>query len=93
MLIRLLGVRFSHLVRGVQQLDLFEDTPEMVKLYLAMDKLRGRYGRKAIRRAVGVPTRKEIAARAEKETGAAVEEEIRNEMEAKVKGNRYGMVG
>ena len=27
MLIRLIGVRFSHLVRGVQQLDMFDDTP------------------------------------------------------------------
>ena len=31
MLIRLIGVRFSHLVRGVQQLDMFDDTPEKVK--------------------------------------------------------------
>ena len=29
------------------------DTPEMVNLYLAMDKLRNRYGRDAIGRAVG----------------------------------------
>jgi len=63
MLIRLIGVRFSHLVRGVQQLNMFEDTPEMVRLYLAMDKLRRRYGRKAVKRAVGVPTREEIEAR------------------------------
>lgn len=60
MLIRLIGVRFSHLVRGVQQLNMFEDTPEMVRLYLAMDKLRRRYGRKAVIRAAGVPTREEM---------------------------------
>ena len=53
MLIRLIGVRFTHMVQGVQQLDMFEDTPEMVNLYLAMDKLRNRYGRDAIGRAVG----------------------------------------
>jgi DNA polymerase-4 len=96
MLTRLISVRFSHLVRGVQQLNMFEDTPEMIKLYLAMDKLRRRYGRKAIRRAVGVPTREEVEAiiRAETETGfERIEEEIRNKMAAKVKGNRYGMVG
>ncbi len=29
MLIRLLGVRLSHLVQGFQQIDLFEDTAEM----------------------------------------------------------------
>jgi DNA polymerase-4 len=54
MLIRLIGVRFSHLVSGVQQLNMFEDTPEMVKLYLALDNLRNRFGRKSVRRAVGL---------------------------------------
>lgn len=63
MLIRLIGVRLSHLVRGVQQLNMFEDTPEMVKLYLAMDKLRERYGRNAVKRAVGVMTKEEIEER------------------------------
>jgi DNA polymerase-4 len=54
MLIRLIGVRFSHLVGGSQQLDLFEDTPEQTSLYQAMDSIRLRYGRKAVMRAVGV---------------------------------------
>jgi len=54
MLIRLIGVRFSHLVQGTQQLDLFEDTPKTVNLYKAMDKLRNRYGKKSVRRAVGM---------------------------------------
>ncbi|MFH1000255.1 MAG: DNA polymerase IV [Bacteroidota bacterium] len=54
MLIRLIGVRFSHLVNGVQQLNLFEDTPEMIRLYLALDRLKKRYGSKIVRRAVGV---------------------------------------
>jgi len=53
MLIRLIGVRFSHLVQGVQQLNMFEDTPKTVNLYKAMDTLRNRYGRRSIRRAVG----------------------------------------
>ncbi len=56
MLIRLVGVRFSHLVRGVQQLDIFDDTPEKIKLYLAMDNIRMRFGRDAVRRASGVMT-------------------------------------
>jgi DNA polymerase-4 len=56
MLIRLIGVRFSHLVRGVQQLDIFDDTPEKVSLYLAMDKIRRRFGKNAVRRAAGVMT-------------------------------------
>ena len=54
MLIRLIGVRFSQLVGGSQQLDLFEDTPEQTSLYQAMDSIRLRYGKKAVRRAVGV---------------------------------------
>lgn len=56
MLIRLVGVRFSHLVRGVQQLDIFDDTPEKINLYLAMDRIRRRFGRDAVCRASGVMT-------------------------------------
>ncbi|MCF8351524.1 MAG: DNA polymerase IV [Bacteroidales bacterium] len=54
MLIRLIGVRFSHLVQGSQQLNMFEDSQEMVSLYQAMDKVRMRFGQKYLRRAVGV---------------------------------------
>jgi len=54
MLIRLIGVKFSYLVQGVQQLNMFEDTPKSVNLYKAMDKLRNRYGESSIRRAVGM---------------------------------------
>jgi DNA polymerase-4 len=57
MLIRLIGVRFSHLVQGVQQLNMFEDTPKTVNLYKAMDKLRNRYGRRSVQRAVGMSKR------------------------------------
>ncbi|MBP9789416.1 MAG: DNA polymerase IV, partial [Bacteroidia bacterium] len=53
MLIRLIGVRFSHLVGGGQQINLFEDSEEMVKLYQAMDRMRKRYGETSIQRAVG----------------------------------------
>ncbi|MCX6233568.1 MAG: DNA polymerase IV [Bacteroidetes bacterium] len=52
MLVRLIGVRFSHLVPGVQQLNLFESTPEMTSLYMAMDKIRNRYGRHVLKRAI-----------------------------------------
>jgi len=54
MLIRLIGVRFSHLVSGTQQLNLFDDTPEMINLYQAMDRIRLRFGAKAIRHAVSL---------------------------------------
>ena len=59
MLIRLIGVRLSHLVTGVQQINMFEDTPEMISLYQAVDRMRLRYGRKAVVRAVGVGTQDE----------------------------------
>lgn len=52
MLIRLIGVKFSHLVRGTPQLNLFEDTPELVHLYQEIDKMRKRYGRNIISRGV-----------------------------------------
>jgi DNA polymerase-4 len=54
MLIRLIGIRFSHLVGGAQQIDMFDDTPEMTALYMAIDKVRKKYGSKTVRRAVGM---------------------------------------
>ena len=74
MLIRLVGVRFSGLVRGVQQLDLFEDTSEMVKLYLAMDSLRKRFGARSVRRASGIQMQE-------------LEEKIREEQEREQQRN------
>lgn len=52
MLIRLIGVKFNHLIRGTPQLNLFEDTPEMVKLYQEIDRMRQRYGKDAVGRAI-----------------------------------------
>lgn len=54
MLVRLIGVKFSHLVGGSHQINLFEDSEEMIKLYQAMDKMRKRFGSDAIQRAVSV---------------------------------------
>lgn len=53
-LIRLIGVKFSKLVQGKTQIDLFSDTEEMINLYESLDKIRKRFGDKAILRAVGV---------------------------------------
>ncbi|MCK4746571.1 MAG: hypothetical protein KAT15_06040, partial [Bacteroidales bacterium] len=36
------------------------DTPEMIRLYLALDKLRYRYGRKSVLRAVGISNREKM---------------------------------
>jgi DNA polymerase-4 len=51
-LIRLVGVRLSALVRGSYQISLFEDTPAMISLYQAMDRIRNRYGSSAVQRAI-----------------------------------------
>ncbi|TCN51130.1 DNA polymerase IV [Flavobacterium circumlabens] len=53
MRIRLIGIRFSGLVRGTYQIDLFEDTQEMLSLYAAMDKMKNRYGFDAVMRCAG----------------------------------------
>lgn len=54
MLIRLIGIKFSHLVSGVQQINMFEDEPETISLYQAMDRIRNRFGIKAITRAAAI---------------------------------------
>ncbi|PIF33272.1 DNA polymerase-4 [Flavobacterium sp. 9] len=53
MRLRLIGIRFSGLVRGTYQIDLFEDTEEMLSLYAAMDKMKSRYGFDAVMRCAG----------------------------------------
>ncbi len=54
LLVRLVGIRFSHLVSGNYQIDLFDDTEEIVNLYHAMDTIRERYGDKSVIRASGL---------------------------------------
>lgn len=54
LLIRLLGIRFTHLIPGNYQISLFEDTPEMIKLYQAIDSVKKRFGEKTLMRAAGV---------------------------------------
>ncbi len=57
MRIRLIGVRFTGLVRGNLQISLFEDTEEMVALYQAMDWIKNRFGCAAVGRASGFSTK------------------------------------
>jgi DNA polymerase IV len=52
MLIRLIGVRFSKLVPGSPQLNMFEESTQLVNLYQAMDRIRMKYGQKIVRRGV-----------------------------------------
>jgi DNA polymerase IV len=53
-LVRLIGVKFSHLVQGGHQIDLFEDEERIINLYQAMDKMRDKYGDRAVVRAAGL---------------------------------------
>jgi len=53
-LIRLIGVRLSNLVSGFTQIDLYEDTEEMINLYQSLDRIRNRYGFKAIMRSINM---------------------------------------
>jgi DNA polymerase IV len=54
LLVRLVGVRFSHLVSGGHQINIFEDDEKILSLYHAMDKLRERFGDRAVIRASGM---------------------------------------
>jgi DNA polymerase-4 len=57
-LVRLIGVQCSHLVEGGYQMQLFEDSEEMINLYKAMDKLRAKYkDSRLIKRAIGMDLR------------------------------------
>lgn len=53
MRIRLIGLRFTDLVHGSHQMNLFEDTEEQMSLYQTMDYLKNRFGADALGRASG----------------------------------------
>lgn len=89
MLIRLVGVRFSGLIRGTQQLNLFEDTSEMVHLYLAVDRMRRRFGADALQRASGIQLR-DLEARQEENAAQKALPDPRNRQQVdNLKNRRY----
>jgi DNA polymerase-4 len=51
MLIRLVGVNYSHIVGGHYQIDLFADDEKLLNLYQAMDRVRSRFGESSLMRA------------------------------------------
>jgi DNA polymerase-4 len=53
-LVRMLGVRFSHLIPGVRQIDLFRDTQEDIQLHTAIDSIKRQFGEGKVIRAGGV---------------------------------------
>lgn len=54
LLVRLIGVNFSHLVEGGHQINLFEDCDKVINLYQAMDRIRRRYGSRSVVNASGL---------------------------------------
>ena len=54
LLVRLIGVRFSHLVEGGHQINLFEDNEKHINLSQAIDTMRERYGDRAVISAGGM---------------------------------------
>lgn len=57
LLVRLIGVKYSYLVSGGYQINLFDDTEERISLYQAMDRMRLRYGDRAVVSAAGMMAR------------------------------------
>lgn len=54
LLVRLIGVKFSHLVEGGHQIHLFEDNEKYLNLSQAIDNMRERYGDRAVINAAGM---------------------------------------
>ena len=54
LLVRLIGIRFSHLVSGNYQINMFEDSERQLNLYKALDHIRERYGDRSVIRAVAM---------------------------------------
>ena len=52
-LVRLVGIRFTDLITGTYQINLFEDTQENIRLYQAIDSVKKQYGEKYLMRAAG----------------------------------------
>lgn len=53
-LIRLIGVRFTHLIPGTYQINLFDDTQENIKLYKAIDSVKRQFGERLITKGAGL---------------------------------------
>ncbi|MBV8253832.1 MAG: DNA polymerase IV [Chitinophaga sp.] len=64
LLVRLIGVRFSHLVQGNHQISLFDDSQEMIALYQAIDQIKNRFGWEFLMKGTNVlPPDKKMLAR------------------------------
>jgi DNA polymerase-4 len=57
--VRLLGVRFSHMIPITTQMSLFENNVEKLNLYKAVDDIKDRFGSKIVKKAVNSEPEKE----------------------------------
>ena len=55
--VRLLGVRFSHMIPITTQMSLFENNVEKLQLYKAVDDIKERFGSKMVAKAVTAPSK------------------------------------
>jgi len=55
LLVRLIGVRFTHLVPGNYQIHLFDDTAETIRLYQSIDHIKKRFGSHLLMRGSALP--------------------------------------
>lgn len=44
LLVRMIGIRFTHLIPGIYQIDMFSDNNETIKLYQQIDSIKKRFG-------------------------------------------------
>jgi DNA polymerase-4 len=51
-LLRLVGVKFSNLVHGLEQIDIFNDVATQINLNKAMDSIRARFGQDKVMKAI-----------------------------------------
>ena len=56
--VRLLGVRFSHMIPMTMQMSLFENNVEKLQLYKAVDDIKDRFGSKLVAKAVTIKKKK-----------------------------------
>ncbi len=66
MRLRLIGIRFTGLVHGTYQINMFEDTTEMISLYQAIDKMKNRFGFDAVMRCAGSVPKPKIVNKSKK---------------------------
>jgi DNA polymerase-4 len=62
-LVRLIGVKFTHLVGGHYQINLFDDNVKILGLYKSLDKIRNRFGAESVMKASTLDVKSVISGR------------------------------